>query len=88
MKVSKKKVSIQSAAEEFFYFGVGLASLAKDQLESLSKKDLSAKGRSLYKKMQSEMQEMNATLLKKMNIPSRKEFEALKRQVGNKRSKK
>lgn len=88
MKVLKKKVSIQPAVEELFYFGVGLASLAKDQLESFSKKDLSAKGRELYKKMQREMQEMNAALLKKMNIPSRKEFEALKRQVSSKRSKK
>lgn len=82
MKSSKKKSALQPAAEELFYLGFGLASLAKDQLESIFsvlvkegkllakdqkqfKKDLTAKGRAFYKKMQNEMREMNKIMLKK-----------------------
>ncbi|KKW33134.1 MAG: hypothetical protein UY76_C0008G0007 [Candidatus Uhrbacteria bacterium GW2011_GWA2_52_8d] len=102
MASTKKKGTTPSAAEELFHLGLGLASLAKDQLETISsalmkegkllakdrkrfKKDLETKGQLLYQQMLREMEKTNRTVLKKMNIPSRKEFEALKRQVAGKR---
>lgn len=105
MATAKKKSSKRSATEDLFYFGLGLASLAKDQLETVSsalmkegkllttdkkkfKKEMETKGQYLYTKMQKEMEKTAAAVLKKMDIPSRKEFESLKRQVNAKRSKK
>jgi polyhydroxyalkanoate synthesis regulator phasin len=36
MKTSKKKSTKQLTAEEIFYFGLGLASLAKDQIDTIT----------------------------------------------------
>ena len=102
MASTKKTKTTPSTTKEILHLGLGLASLAKDQLETISsallnegkllakdqkhfKKDLETKGQLLYQQMLREMEKTNRTVLKKMNIPSRKEFEALKRQVTGKR---
>lgn len=105
MTTTKKKSPKKTATEELFYFGLGLASLAKDQLEIVAsalmkegklltkdkekfKQEIETKGQDLFSKMKREMEKTTDVVLKKMNIPSRKEFEALKRQVASKHSKK
>lgn len=56
--------------------------VAKDQ--GKFQKDLAKKGEGAYKKMKLEMEKTMSYVLKQMNMPTRKEFDALKRKVDGK----
>lgn len=61
--------------------------MAKDQTKF--RKQLTQKGEKYYKGMMKDMEKASSSVLKTMNPPTRKEFEALKRKVeGKKKSSK
>lgn len=91
MTTSKKKKSAKATASSFFYASLGLAVLAKDQVEAVASAlvkegKLLAKDKGKFKKgLETKGQDLMTAVWKNLDVPSRKEFEALKRQVAGKR---
>lgn len=102
--MTKKTTSKGAKPEQVFYLGLGLASMAKNSLDtaitalmregktivkdkSKYQEKLIKEGKKAYGSLIKNLEETFDVALKKMNIPSRKEFEELKRKVeGRKKS--